>query len=251
MALDLSADHRIQHQGNTTVLFDQRLLKKCPPELFSARYWQQQQLITGSAQGRGTTWFIRMSQAADALRLCLRHYRRGGLIGRLIQDRYLNTGYRQSRVYREFALLAHLNRLGLPAPRPVAGLVQREGPFYRADLLIETIDGAQDLVGLLSKGALDKAGWQQIGALVHRFHAAGVWHADLNAHNIMRDQDNNWWLIDFDRGQLRRPAERWQQANLQRLLRSLHKESGRITGFQFAADRDWPQLLAGYQQARR
>ena len=55
-----------------------------------------------------------------------------------------------------------------------------------------------------------------------RFHRAGVWHADLNAHNILV-AESQLYLIDFDRGERRPPDETWRIANLQRLRRSLVK----------------------------
>ncbi|MGM0648706.1 MAG: lipopolysaccharide kinase InaA family protein, partial [Bacteroidota bacterium] len=47
-------------------------------------------------------------------------------------------------------------------------------------------------------------------------------HVDLNARNILIDPQHKPWLIDLDRCRLRRPGG-WQNANLNRLERSLHK----------------------------
>ena len=55
-----------------------------------------------------------------------------------------------------------------------------------------------------------------VGAAVRRLHAEGVWHADLNAHNVLVDRDGRIWIIDFDRARLR-PAGSWAAANLARL----------------------------------
>ena len=48
-------------------------------------YWQQQNKVIGSAQGRGTTWFVALGKMDAALR----HYRRGGLFGKIIKDHYI------------------------------------------------------------------------------------------------------------------------------------------------------------------
>lgn len=66
-----------------------------------------------------------------------------------------------------------------------------------------------------------------------------MWHADLNAWNILLDAHADVWLIDFDRGRLRPPAVSWQQANLARLRRSLEKLG------MFDA-RDWERLRRAY-----
>jgi 3-deoxy-D-manno-octulosonic acid kinase len=49
-----------------------------------------------------------------------------------------------------------------------------------------------------------------------------VQHADLNANNIMLDGRGGAWLLDFDRGRLRKPGP-WREKTLARLGRSLAK----------------------------
>ena len=42
--------------------------------------------------------------------------------------------------------------------------------------------------------------WEPVAAAIVRMHRAGVWHADLNAFNILIGGEGRVWLIDFDRG---------------------------------------------------
>ena len=83
-----------------------------------------------------------------------------------------------------------------------------------------------------------------------RFHRAGACHADLNVDNVLVNANGTCWLIDFDRGVLRRPARSWQQANIARLRRSLRKRIGAR-----ADDADtmagWNDMLASYRDAMR
>lgn len=225
------------------LLHNPRLLPQVGPDEFSPRYWQDRDAVTGVSHGRGTTYFVRQGQA----QWVLRHYRRGGLVGKLIKDSYLYTGIEKTRPVAEFRLLAKLHQQGLPVPRPVAVHVQRLGLRYRGDILIERLPAARDLVAWLSQQPLSDHQWQAIGALVRRFHDAGVYHADLNSHNILLAEDGMLWLIDFDRGTLKADGV-WKEDNLARLLRSFNKEKAKLPQFHWQQDQHWPLLMAGYEK---
>ena len=87
---------------------------------------------------------------------------------------------------------------GLPIPKPIAGRVQKLGFFNRADILLEKVQNASDLVALLNERPLSEAEWKIVGAMIAKFHQTGIYHADLNAHNILLDGEAKAWLIDFD-----------------------------------------------------
>ncbi|MCB1998317.1 MAG: lipid IV(A) 3-deoxy-D-manno-octulosonic acid transferase [Burkholderiaceae bacterium] len=202
----------------------------------------------GHGSGRGTVWW----QQAGGLTLLLRHYRRGGLVGRLIRDRFLREPGRRSRAMAEFALLQRLLGWGLPVPRPAAARWQSAGPLhYRADILLQRLDGAQDLSVTLQQRALSAGEWAAVGSAVAAMHAHGVDHADLNCHNLMHAPDaaapdgGRVWIIDFDRGAVRAPGP-WQAANLARLRRSLRKEATRLPRWHWDETTDWAALQAAY-----
>lgn len=156
-------------------------------------------------------------------RTVIRHYRRGGLVARVLGDRFLYTGAPRTRPVREFAVLAAAHALGLPVPRPVAAQFLRGAVFYRADLATAAIEPALTLASLVAHGELAGFEWRALGRTIRRFHDAGVWHADLNAHNVLRDDGGAFWILDFDRGWLAPPRDHWRRANLARLERSLRK----------------------------
>ncbi|WP_115717665.1 3-deoxy-D-manno-octulosonic acid kinase [Gallaecimonas mangrovi] len=224
------------------LLHDRTLLPLVGPDEFTAKYWQLRDAVTGSSHGRGTTYFVKQ----DAHHWVLRHYRRGGLVGKLIKDSYLFTCIERTRPVAEYRLLHRMHQQGLPVPRPVAAHVERLGMRYRGDILIERIEGARDLVAWLRQQPLTPPQWQDVGALVKRFHDAGVYHADLNSHNILMNGAGQLWLIDFDRGAFKE-AGVWKEDNLARLLRSFNKEKAREAHFHWNQDRDWPLLMAGYE----
>jgi len=216
------------------ILYEGALLDHVDDALFAPGH-----LAGIAAAGRGTTWFF----ARGERQLVLRHYRRGGLPARIFADRYVWTGLSRSRPWREWHLLATLHARGLPVPRPVAARVVRHGIFYRGDLITERLP-AEPLSAWLHKGTLPAGRWHAIGVCIRRFHAAGAFHADLNAHNILLADDGAVFVIDFDRGELRTPGG-WRDANLRRLERSLCKLRGKYPDFGFTSE-DWQSLLVGY-----
>lgn len=230
-------------QGPHRFLFDPACFNHFSPDCFDPDWWQARNAVTGTATGRGTTWFLQ--DGANAL--VLRRYRRGGVLAALTGDRYLIQPTACTRAMREFRLLAHMRTRGLPVPRPCAAALFRDHAlFYRAALIIERIPGARDLVALLQEAPLPTATWEAIGSVIARMHAAGVWHSDLNAHNLLLDEAGQVWIIDFDKCRLRTPG-RWRQANLARLQRSLRKEAG-LHAQWHATDEDFEVLRRGYER---
>lgn len=208
---------------------------------FDPRWWQAQDAVLGSAGGRNVAWFVRLNQRD----MVLRHYCRGGLVGRFVADRFRREPVLQSRAMQEFSLLQWMHQQGLPVPRPCAARFCPEGRWYRADILVEHIADSLDLARLLQQRPLTTGEWRAVGAAVAQMHSAGVYHADLNCHNILLDAAGKVWLIDFDRCG-RRPPGAWQGGNLQRLRRSLRKEQGRLPVFHWH-ERDWSALLESYR----
>lgn len=151
-----------------------------------------------------------------------RQNRRGGFVGRLIAGRYLWLGRERTRVWREWRLLRILHERGLPVPAPVAAAHTRRGLVYECGLLTERLPGVESLAVRLNQAPLPDVTWTAIGHCLARFHAAGACHADLNAHNILLNPRDEVFLVDFDRGRLRRPGG-WRARNRQRLHRSLVK----------------------------
>lgn len=228
-------------KDNRYILYDADCIENAELLGFDADYWALQDAIMGFAEGRGTTFFIHYA-AKDYV---LRHYRRGGMITRVSADEYVWTGLRRTRAWREWHLLARMQEMGLPVPQPVAVQVIRHGMLYSADIMTRRINQAITLADELERQALSRGNWLELGKLIRQFHRRGVWHADLNANNVLLNENKQIFLIDFDRGRLRRPCRHWQQANLQRLKRSLLKLQSRVDSFYFSAS-DWQALLEGY-----
>lgn len=175
-----------------------------------------------------------------------RHYRRGGKVAVLLDDRYWFSGYESTRAAREYRMLDRLRALGQRVPRPLLARVQRAGLFYRADLVTAEVGDTTSLATLLAT-VPDQLPWQAVAQAIANLHHASVWHADLNAHNILLDAEGQAWLIDFDRAEERLPRLQWREDNLDRLHRSLVKLGAErlVRGF----DATWQVFLDTYAQA--
>lgn len=229
-------DARSAHEG---ILCDPDRVGATDSSLFDARSWRERGAWTGSTSGRGAVLYL-SRPTGDWV---LRRYRRGGFIGRWIEDSFFYLGAERTRSYRELRLLALLHERGLPVPPPVAAHYLRSGLRYTAELVTERIR-ADKLSAWLARAPLAEATWREVGSMLGRFHTQGVWHADLTAHNILLDDQGRPYLLDFDRGRIRAPG-RWRERNLARLLRSLHKIRAQVMEADYP-ERQWQWLLAGY-----
>jgi len=177
----------------------------------------------------------------------LRHFIRGGLVGKLIHDSYLWTGRDRTRSFDEYRMLARLHALGLPVPRPAAARYVRHGLFYKADLITVRIPDVRPMSDLLIEKKMEPLFWKTLGELIARFHANGACHADLNAYNIQVSKTQEIYLLDFDRGRFRNSGS-WQRGNLDRLLRSLRKIQLLDSRVNFS-DKEWQFLVSAYESA--
>ena len=233
----------IINNGNHTLLTAVTNPLKINRNWFSPEYWRSQNAIIAEKKGRSTTWFIKYTSGTAVLR----HYWRGGLVGKILSDQYLFTGLKNTRTYQEFTLLLELQKRGLNVPMPIGALVKTAGLVYRGDLLTQEIAGAESLGEVLQHRALAAAEIAKVGAAIAVFHQQGVYHADLNINNILFDQEQRIFIIDFDRGRLVRPGHSSLKQNMARLKRSLLKEASRNSPF-YWQDRQWSKLMESYEK---
>jgi len=225
--------------GRRAIVYDANRISQPDAKLFDPEYWLQAGAIADQARGRGNALIIDTPYGPAVLR----EYLRGGAAARFSRNRYFFWGYSRSRPVIEANLTAHLWALGLPVPQVLAAICQRLGFTYSGALLTQQIPGAEPLADLMSGLANKDAIWTAIGQCIRRFHAAGIFHADLNARNILIDQRQKVWLIDFDRGRVLQPDNPRLQRNLKRLLRSLKK----LTAMPEAElEVCWQQLMRAY-----
>jgi len=226
---------KIQRLGERTILYDAALIENPDESLFHPKN------TSATAPGRGEAVFY---QHGD-LQLVLKHYHRGGMVASIMGDRYLGYIPEKTRSFREWVLLKTLQRFELPAPVPVLASFNKTSLFsYRADLITVAIPNSMPLADFLFTYPLPDERWRLLGQVLARFHAKSVYHADLNARNILLDA-KQFYLIDFDKGRVRVMSEGWKQLNLVRLQRSLLKFKAAYPDMHYTQE-NWQQLLKGY-----
>ncbi len=230
----------VSEHNNCWILANQAYKSKIDCEWFSDTYWLNQGRLLGASSGRGSAWMIK----SDNEKMMLRHYYRGGIPAKFIKDKYLWTGLNKSRSFSEFYLLEKMHKTGLPVPEPIAAQTCKVGFFYQANILIKYIPHQSTFAEFLNKKS-DKSTWQKIGQTIALFHRQGINHADLNANNILIDE-NKVYLIDFDNSGQQTPKPSWQQKNIKRLKRSIDKLTKQA--YVTINNSNWQHLLDAYQQ---
>ena len=232
--------------GKRYILYDASLIEHPSAELFDIHSSRQHAGSESLAEGRGHAVFFDY-EGAD---MVLKHYQRGGKMAALLDDRYIGSNCNRSRSFREWRMLKKMHGMGLPVPTPVAASCDRNGLFYRADLVTMRISNTVTLADYLLETECGQDIWLSIGLCIRRFHDAAVYHADLNARNILINPDNpDVYMIDFDKGAFRYLGEAWKASNLARLKRSLLKFKSLKPGFNYS-EQEWTVLLDGYHGNR-
>ena len=125
-------------------------------------------------------------------------------------------------------------------------MLKKTGLYYQADIILKKISSARDLHHILLANSLTTDVWKKIGQTIAKFHHYQIYLHDLNIHNIMLDIENEVWLIDFDKCQIRQGSN-WKNSNIARLKRSFEKEKRLHNIYWQLAD--WQILISAYNEA--
>lgn len=237
----------VEKTATGAILYDKAIINQISEERFEPAGWLHSEPLTGShgSGGRGSTMYV----GNIPRQFVLRHFMRGGLVGKLVRDRYFWTGEDNTRAFREWRLLAKLADNNLRVPRPAAARYRRHGLTYTADIITVRIPAVTPLSQYIAAHSRDEEFWCAAGSAIREFHACGVYHADMNAYNLQIDNAGRLWMLDFDRGRLLPPGA-WQQKTLGRLRRSLLKIKTLDPRVHFD-EGNWEALLDGYFSASR
>ncbi len=237
----------VERTRNGAILYDKAIINQISAERFTAQGWPHAEILTGALRsgGRGNTLYV----GNVPRQFVLRHYMRGGLVGKIIRDSYIFSGEDLTRSFLEWRLLDKLASNNMNVPRPAAARFCRRGTLYTADIITVRIPDVVSLSEYIAEADRGESFWQSVGASIWKFHKAGVYHADMNAYNLQVDNDGDVWMLDFDKGSLRPPGT-WQQQTLSRLHRSLEKIIALDPKLYFRRE-NWEQLLEGYFNASK
>ena len=205
--------------NQSIILYDDRLMNEIDENIFETDFWKMDKEAQPQSMGRGTVYFVKIQDQPCVLR----HYNRGGLVAKLTLDKYLWMGEHNTRSFKEWHLLNDMVKKQLPVPAPVAARYVRNGIYYKADIITREIPDIESLSDRLLGNSMTEQLWENIGECIAKFHNHGVFHMDLNVENIQIDQNNQVFLLDFDKGRVSEPLRRLSDSNLMRLKRSIAK----------------------------
>jgi 3-deoxy-D-manno-octulosonic acid kinase len=210
--------------------------------------WASAQTGARSFTGRGSAYAV--ETAGDAL--VVRRYRRGGLVARVLHDRYVRFG--ETRPLVELRASVEARARGVATPEVVAAAMYPGAALYRADLATRLVPDAADLAETVLDGSRDSAfriaAWRAAGSLLRRAFDAGVVHADLPMRNILvqrRADGVTAHLLDLDRAVVRAHGE--DDVPRRRMLARLHRSRAKLeTAYGVRVP---PDELAAFEEAVR
>ena len=164
----------------------------------------------------------------DGLELFARRCRRGGMVASLISDVYVGIA---PRPFDELGVTLEAMRRGIPVAEPMGAMVEWLGPsLYRGFFLTRALRGMTlwEFVRTDDDPTVRRHVLEQARTSIATMHDKGLFHADLNLHNLMVTRAGERFavtIIDLDKARILSdplsPAMRHN--NLARLVRSARK----------------------------
>jgi len=182
----------------------------------------------GSAQGAGNRLSGLPLTLEDGTELFARIARRGGLLRLVLKDLYVGM---RARPVRELAVAAEACRRGIPVAEPVGAMVEWVAPIvYRGVFLTRALPGMTlwEFLRTDDDALVGAHVIQQARQAIDTMHRLGLFHADLNLHNLFVTTAHESFavaILDLDKAQLFHgplPA-RMRARNLARLRQSAQK----------------------------
>ena len=171
----------------------------------------------------------------DGLELFARRSRRGGMIASILNDVY--TGM-TPRPLTELAVTIEAMRRGIPVAEPMGAMIEWIDPvLYRGFFLTRAVPGMTlwEFLKTDDDSTVRSHVLGQARSAIDTMHEKGLFHADLNLHNLLVTQVRESFtviIIDLDKSRLfdAPVSSTMRRSNAARLMRSARKldPSGKI-----------------------
>ena len=186
------------------------------------------ELTTASEASAGNRRSAYRLNLAEGLELFARRGRRGGMIASVISDVYVGT---TPRPLTELALTIEAMKRGIPVAEPMGAMVEWLGPvLYRGFFLTRAVRGMTlwEFVKTDDDPTVRSHILSEARAAIDAMHDKGLFHADLNLHNLLVTQARESFtviIIDLDKARLFDAplSSAMRRNNAARLIRSARK----------------------------
>jgi 3-deoxy-D-manno-octulosonic acid kinase len=182
----------------------------------------------GTSDAKGNRGSGRRLELEDGSALFARQAKRGGMARLVLNDTFFGIS---ARPFNELIVAAEAFRRGVPIAEPMGAMVQWLAPaIYRGFFLSRAIAGMTlwEFIQTDDDPIVLKHILMTARAAIVTMHDKGLFHADLNLHNLMVTQSGESFkvmIIDLDKARLFDSSLDASQrhANAQRLIRSARK----------------------------
>ncbi len=221
------------------------------------------ELAATSEAGAGNRESAFRLDLGDGLELFARRGRRGGMIASILSDVYLGMS---PRPLTELTVTIEARRRGIPVAEPMGAMVEWIGPaLYRGFFLTRAVRGMTlwEFVKTDDDPTVREHVLEQARAAIDTMHTNGLFHADLNLHNLLVTQVRERFTVIIHRpgqGAARRravvacdaPGERGASATLSAQARSVGKISrrGRAFDSESGVTREFSRASARWRRSR-
>ncbi len=216
--------------GNESFFFFDSIPENADKD-YCLSYFDREKILSNSEVetrgGRGKTILYSL-YSRD---LVLRHYKRGGLYGKLVEDKFFKFEKYAHRATAELNLLKEMQDQGMKVP---SGIIAREidhGAYITQDIVVERLNGYVDLSEIVAKRDLKAKEFSAIGKAIYKMFDCNIMHTDLNIRNILINDHSDVYLIDFDKCYRKDLSVADKNSILSRLFRSFKKEKDKFSAF--------------------
>ena len=150
----------VKKTASGAILFDRQIISEIGDDRFESAGWLHAEAVAGALAwgGRGQSVYV----GNVPRQFVLRHFVRGGVIGKVIRDSYMWTGEVETRSFAEWRMLAKMADKGLRVPRPAAARYRRHGLTYTADIITVRIPGVESLWEYIAREPRKAEFWESV-----------------------------------------------------------------------------------------